>query len=1082
MKLIYLLSFATILNAFGSEVYSQYTKLNLKMDDAPIHEVLSAIENQSEFFFMYSSKMIDVSKTVDISANDRNINEVLDELLTNTDIHYDIKDRQILLVNKENNANELFQQNFVSGTVIGKDGEPLPGVNVLIKGTTIGTITDVDGKYSIPVTNANVTLVFSFIGYTSLEIPVEGKSVVNATLEDETELLSEVVVIGYGTARKKDLTGAVTSVRVDDLSQNVVVSPGGLFQDKVVGMEVTNISGAPGAAPTIQIRGTSSIRASNNPLYVVDGVPLTGISISPNMSNAFGTTPYSDPLLFINSNDIVQIDVLKDASSTAIYGSRGANGVIIITTKKGAVGPMKLDVGFNSSLNAGYMKRYDILSPSEFRSALSENLSETIASEYDYGDNVDALKEITQNKLSQNYSFALSGGNENGRFRASFLASNNYGFIKNSGLNKYLGSFNGTYSFFEKKLTLDFNVSTAKYKNEGVSIGQTSGNNGNLLIAALEWNPTRPFYKEDGTFNYPTTGGSGHPNAFSEAYYDESNVTEVLSTFSAAYKITSHITYKFLYGLNYGSGIREISTDGWLPNFLTVSGLGTAAINNQVLNAQVLSHTISYQNDIMEGLNLEGLLGYEYSKNDLNGASVTATTFNTNLVYADRINIPYTKTMQNAKVQNPYTTWANPTSELQSFFGRATLNYFDRYLLTGTLRADGSSKFGENNKYGYFPSVGFKWQISNENFMQDNPLFSNLSLRLSYGITGNQEFPAGSSQEQFSLTAYNNLPQSVNGNPNLKWETSRQFNAGIDFTLRKGNFWGSIDYYKKNTSDILFQTIAIQPAPSSSTFMNLPDAVLTNEGAELALGTNLIDNSKIHWEVAANLAYNSNTISDFTDPNTGLDLLIKTGTLSGQGLSGTLAQVITNNKPVNTYYLKKFIGFDENGNQLVEPTPGFAGDPNPHYLLGINTSFRYDKFTFGIRMGGAFDYLIYNTTRTAITNMAGLAMGRNIDKAAFDSDEGAGSGVAASTRFLENGDYMKLRNASISYNLGNVGKYIKNLNAYISGNNLFVITKFTGFDPEVNVNEASGGYPSRSIEYVPYPTARSISFGFNFSL
>lgn len=1082
MKLTYLLFFATILNSFGSEVYSQYTKLNLNMKDVQLHTVLSAIEDQSEFFFMYSSKMIDVSKTVDISANNKNINEVLDKILYNTDIQYNIIDRQILLVNKETVTNTLLQQNKVSGVVKGNDGELMPGVNVLVKGTTIGAITDIAGRYSILVTNANATLVFSFIGYSNLEIPVEGRSVVDVILEAETEQLSEVVVIGYGTARKKDLTGAVTSIKVDDLSQNVVVSPGSLFQDKVVGMEVTNNSGAPGSAPTIQIRGTSSIRASNNPLYVVDGVPLTGVSISPSMNNAFGTTPYSDPLLFVNSNDIAQIDVLKDASSTAIYGSRGANGVVIITTKKGTSGPMKLDIGVSSSLYAGYMKRFEILDASQFRGAIQGNLPATRAEEYDYGDNVDALKAITQNKLSTNYSFALSGGNENGKFRASFLSSNNNGFLTNSSLDKYLGSFNGQYSFFEKKVTLEFNVSSAKYTNSGVSIGQTSGNNGNLLIAALEWNPTRAFYKEDGTFNYPTTGGSGHPLAFSESYSDISDVNELLSAFSASYKITPDLTYKFAYGLNYGTGVRKINTDGWLPNFLQVSGLGTANINTQDLSSQVLSHTLGYSNDLAEGLSFEGLLGYEYSIVDLNGSSVGATTFNTNLVYANRIDILYTSVMQNGKVQLPYNTWANPTTELQSYFGRATLNYFDRYLLTGTLRADGSSKFGENNKYGYFPSIGFKWVVSNESFLADNALLANLSLRLSYGITGNQEFSAGSSQEQFSFVSYNNLPQSVNGNPNLKWETSKQFNTGIDFTLGKGNVWGSVDYYQKNTSDILFQTIAIQPAPSSSTFMNLPDAILTNEGVELALGANVINSSRIHWEVSANLAYNRNNISNFTDPNTGRDLFIQTGTLSGQGLSGTLAQVITNDKPVNTFYLKKFNGFDEDGKQLVESVPGFAGDPNPHYLLGLGTSLKYDKFTMGIRFGGAFDYLIYNTTRTAITNMAGLAMGRNIDEAALNSDESVASGVTASTRFLENGDYMKLRNATISYNLGDIGKYIKNINAYISGNNLLVLTKFTGFDPEVNVNEASGGYPSRSIEYVPYPTSRTISFGFNFSL
>jgi hypothetical protein len=438
--------------------------------------------------------------------------------------------------------------------------------------------------------------------------------------------------------------------------------------------------------------------------------------------------------------------------------------------------------------------------------------------------------------------------------------------------------------------------------------------------------------------------------------------------------------------------------------------------------------------------------------------------------------------MQAAQTQGVYQSSANPTSELQSYFGRATFNFDDRFILTGTLRADGSNKFGISNKYAYFPSGALKWQISNENFMKGSTAFSNLGLRLSYGVTGNQEFPAGSAIEQFSLNSYTSGGQAITQNPGLKWEQTKQFNAGIDFGLAKGKVYGSIDYYNKNTSDILFSTVAIQPAPQSTTWYNLPGASLINSGVEIGIGATVIENKKITWDVTGNFAYNHNILNNFNDPNSGKPLQIITGQINGQGVSGTLSQVITNGQPVNEFYLKPFQGFDANGNQKIGDNPVYSGNPNPTVLAGFSTTLRYTKFTLSLNMGGSFGYKIYNNTATAVTNISGIAQGRNIDLASYNSKEGPGSGVAASSRFLENGNYWKLRNATISYNIGNVGKYVKNINAYISGSNLFVITKFTGFDPEVNIDKSNNGYPSRSIEYIPFPTPRVITLGLNFSL
>ena len=972
----------------------------------------------------------------------------------------------------------MAQNRTVTGTVISKEGTPLADASVIVVGQKTGVRTADDGTFTINVPAKAKQLQISYVGSETQKVDISATSSVTVVLVSSAQALTDVVVVGYGSVRKKDLTGAVSSIKAKDFNQGVINSADQLLQNKVAGLEVTNTSGQPGAATTIQIRGTSSIRSSNNPLYVVDGVPLDGGTARPDLGNAFGSTPSSDPLLLINPYDIAQIDVLKDASSTAIYGSRGANGVIMITTKKGGSGPMKIEAGVSFGAFAGYMKRFEILDASQYRSALTKY---GLPSSLDGGKTVDPLKEITQNSISQNYSLALSGGNENGKFRASFLASDNQGFLKKSSLKKYLASFNGQYNFIDKKLTLEFGMIAGNYGESLVSVANTSGSTGNIISSALSWNPTQPFKNADGTYNFPTNG-SGNPDAFSDAYNDKSNVSAFLGHISAAYKILPNLEYKFMYGINYETGSRKLNIDGWLQGFPGLSGLGNAAIANRVLTSQTIDHTLTYTASITSNLTMEALAGYEYFKTDFSGGGLSASGFNTNLDQLNRISIPYTSLMQDAKTQNPYSTFANPTSELQSYFGRATFNYLDKYLLTGTIRQDGSSKFGTNNRYGYFPSVAFKWQINNEDFMKGNKVFSNLGLRLSYGTTGNQEFPAGSSKEQFALTTYNSAPQIVNGNPNLKWETTKQFNAGLDFGFGTGRIYGSIDYYNRNTSDILFQTNAIQPAPSSLSFINLPNANLVNSGVEVFLGATVVQNNKLTWDVTANVAYNKNIIKNFKDPNTGLDLLVQTGQINGQGVSGTLAQVITNNQPVNVFYLKQFGGFDANGNQIIGANPTFSGDPNPHVIAGFSSTLRYNKFTLGINMGGAFGFKIYNNTATAVTNIAGIAQGRNIDLAAYNSKEGVGSGVGASSRYLENGNYFKLRNATISYNLGDAGKYIKNVNAYVSGSNLFVLTKFTGFDPEVNIDKSNNSYPSRSIEYIPYPTPRTITLGLTFSL
>jgi TonB-dependent starch-binding outer membrane protein SusC len=974
------------------------------------------------------------------------------------------------------------QQKTITGKVTSdKDGSPLSGVSVVAKGSKSGTQTAADGTYSLSVGATVSQLIFSYVGFAPQEVAIGGGNTVNIVLVSSNQGLDEIVVIGYGTARKKDLTGAVSSVKAKDFNQGFVTAPDQLLQNKVAGLEITKNSGQPGVATTIKIRGNNSIRAGNNPLFVVDGIPLDGRTARPsvNITQGFGSTPESNPLLYINPNDIAQIDVLKDASSAAIYGSRGANGVIVITTKKGISNGTKIDFGTSFGTSVGYLKNYEVLDAGQFRSALGKyNLG---AASLDKGATVDALKAITQKNLSSDYNLALSSGNDNGRFRASFLASRARGFLKNSDLERYLGNFGGQYKFLDKKLSVDFNFRVGNTTEHVTNVSNTADSKGNLISSALSWNPTQDF--KDASGNYVTPGnGSGNPLAFAEAYSDIAKVTAYLGDISASYKILKNLEYKFLFGINNGVGERNTNIDGWLGGYNGISGIGVGAKSFAKLKSQTITHTLNFRPKLTSKLSLDALAGYEYWKTDFSGSTFSATGFNTNLVQATKIKIKYTDILYNGNVQAVPTVFENPTTELQSFFGRAVLNLSNKYILTATMRADGSSKFGANKRYGYFPSVAAKWNISSENFMKDMSVITNLAVRGSWGITGNQEYPAGTSKEQYALGVYNSAGQVTVNNPNLKWESTTSYNVGLDYSLLKGRIYGSFDYYNKNTTDLLFQSPPIQPAPSGAvSVLNLP-AKLINKGLEFSLGASVINKTNFGLDVNFNISNNKNKLTNFYVSGTNTPYAIYTGQINGQGVSGTLSQIITNNQPVNEFYLKKFMGFDAAGKQIISNDPDFAGDPNPHTIYGFSVDVRYKKFTANINTGGAAGFYIYNNTATNITNLSGILGGRNVDLAAYNSAESTASSAAASTRFLEKGNYFKLRNLSLRYDIGNVGKYVKGVSAFVSGTNLFVITKYTGFDPEVNIDKNNNNYPSLSIEYVPYPTPRTLTFGFNFSL
>lgn len=974
------------------------------------------------------------------------------------------------------------QDRTVTGRVTdSKDGSPVAGASVQPKGTRTGTSTKPDGTFSLSVGSNVTTLVITSVGYESQEVSIAGKSSVEVSfVATFGSNLNEVVVTGYGTAKKKDLTGSVGSVKEKDFNKGVFTSPDQLFQGKVSGVQVLNNSGQPGGAATIKIRGNSTVTGSGQPLFVVDGVPLDGRSARPGVGDVGfgGSNPASNPLNFINPSDIVSIDILKDASATAIYGSRGAYGVVLITTKRGKSGEPKVDVNMSIG-QASIMKRIEVLSAAEYRQALTYY---GVNSSNDKGGNVDALDAILRNATVQNYNVAISGGNESAKYRLSLGALDQEGIVRKSGIKKYTANLNANFKFLEsKKLGLDVNILPSQYTEQIAPISNNAGASNSLIGMALSWNPTQPLMIGDSVVN---VGGNSifNPLGVSNAMNDKATVTTVLASISPYYKFNSWLEYKMVYSVNYASGVRRTSRDMNINmnGTSTYTGVGFAGIGQSEIVTKQLTHTLSMEKKISSNLNLNAVLGYEYMKFSNKGSSMSAQGPAGGF---GQFGLDYTNYIQYGSIATRnVSSYIDPQFELQSYFARAVFNYSDKYLLTATFRSDGSSKFGKNNRYGYFPSFGAAWNISKEDFFKVSQINS-MKIRAGWGKTGQQDFPSGSAVARIGFGSNGNLSGQINyDNPDLKWQSDRQYNVGFDVTAFSNKLSLTVDYFNKKTTDLLFPVTADPNGPISSTikWSNL-DGFVENKGLEVSANLAVVNKKDFGWDFGVNASFIKNQMKDLSAP-------IYTGTLNGQGITGTLVQTLQNGLPINAFWTRRFEGMDKATGLAIYTDEGNVfynvGNPNPTTLLGISTSVRYKKLNLAINMNGAMGQDIYNNTLNNVINVGSINGGRNIAVSVFKDPvkESFANPVTASSRFIENGSYLKMSNATLSYALGNLGKSIKNASMFITGQNLFVITNFSGFDPEVNVDKGTNFVPSVGIEYQPYPTPRTFTVGINFSL
>ncbi|MCD7936759.1 MAG: TonB-dependent receptor [Tannerellaceae bacterium] len=952
----------------------------------------------------------------------------------------------------------------VRGTIVDEFGDPVIGANVVVKNTTNGTITDLDGHFSLTAP-ANETLVISYIGYENMEVPVNGQTTLAITMRENTELLSEVVVIGYGSVKKEDLTGSVVAIKAEEINRGAITSPQELMQGKVPGLFVRPGNGQPGAGSTIRIRSGASLNASNDPLIVIDGVPV-GNDAAPGMSN---------PLASVNPNDIETFTVLKDASATAIYGSRASNGVILITTKKGT---KNLKISYNSTYSfSDPHKKLETMQADEYR----ESVLEAFKGKGSF-DDVKALldmypeqstnwqDQIFRTAFATDQNLSISGTQFNTPYRVSFGYNNTDGTLKTSNYERYTLDVNFNPKFFNDHLSVNFNV-------KGIINNNTFANTGAVGSAAF-YDPTKPIYNTDGAFNgyWNHTTSAGNPNTQSGSNplqslldrFDDGKTKRSLGNVQFDYKV--HFLPELRLNLNLGYDVAKGSGDKG-PNIGSFDaekdgifpGVGTRDYWENFRRNQVLEYYMNYDKEleairshisVMGGYSWQNFYYSNYSRNYS--------------VFQPGSTMPDVQDWDKDESAGTYTkTGARKIpgeNYIISFFGRLNYTLLERYLLTVTVRRDGSSKFADGNQWGTFPSVALAWNVNNEAFMRNQDIFSSLKLRLGYGMTGQQDlddyqyvgnYLTGTDPESLYLGEYLMKPGKYN--PDLKWETTETYNVGVDYGFLNNRISGSVEYYMKKTKDLL----SIVNVPAGTNFSNLlftNIGNMENKGVEFNINAVAIDTKDFSWNVGFNATWNTSKITKLVQKQDES----YTGTEAGNEQQRHMVGY----SPY-TFYLYKQV-YDENGkpiqNALVDLDGDgeitnadryFAHSPMPDWFMGLSSQFTYKKFDLGFNLRAslgnyAFNQLAASNSTVAqaysgmgfLTNLYGKAT-RDTGFTLTNSSE-----QKLSDHFLENASFLKMDNITLGYSFNKVLNTKLEGRISLSMQNVFTITKYNGFDPE----------------------------------
>ena len=1117
-----LITFITV----NASVYSQVTKLDLKVQSSTVKEVLRRIENQSQFFFMYNDRKIDVERKVDIDLKQAKIEDLLKTIFEGTNTKFMIKDRQIVLYN-ENDQEFRFpntemtsqQQKSISGNVTDSSGATLPGVSIVVKGTTIGVVTDMDGKYILPKVPENATLVFSFVGMKTQELVVGVKTIINATLADETIGIEEVVAIGYGTMKKRDLAGSVGSIKMDqELNSRPVVDFGQAMTGKIAGVQVINGNGRPGSSSSVQIRGINSISAGSAPLVVIDGIQLPGYDLNS-----------------INSSDIESIEILKDAASSSIYGSRGANGIILVTTKSGKSGKPKLQLNYTYSVQK-VIRKMDVMNAAEYAQASIDaaqngwvktggdpNAPNTIAARgnvlYTWPTalehpetlaNTDWQDLIFRIAPMHKVDLNVSGGDDKTNYNISGGYVNQEGMVITSDYQKYT-------------LTLKADTKINNYISIGGMMNSLYDHENQPFNRIVEWAVQYPSI-------YPVYGNNGYlggPNTVDgfEKYYA---VLFRPVNGHPLYKINDDIQHqkftaignlfakiKLNDGLNFKTSLNAFYNRRDNTNYAAGDhGMGDT-YKTTVSFVSDMNRTLNYTwenlltyDKVIKGHTFNGMIGYEYNHRDFYMLSAQRRDY-------DSDDIHYLNAGKTIFAADDGASQTN----LISYLSRLNYNYLGRYMFSASLRRDGSSRFGPNNKWGNFPSFSAAWRVSEESFVKNLPMISNLKVRASYGFTGNDNFADYrwvSQMTQAKVAIGNTLvtsyyPSSVE-NPNLEWERTKQLNIGFDLGLFDNRIILEGDIYRSISDGLLLDV----PVPATSGFTSAftNNGEVKNKGIELGLTTrNLI--TKLKWQTQLNFSINRNEITKLGKDNASM--------IYSLGTAGGMQKINKVGEAMFGFYGYKYDGvymnqaeIDADPAHYASATPGdgrykdvngdgklnsddrtIIGNYQPDFTFGLTNSFSYGNFDFSIMFTGVIGGTTYDDDahRSMLYHEGRNYLAEITDRWRSEQDPGDGYHYKLSTKidgyektvssyWLEDGTYYRLKDVTIGYSLpkkvsSKIG--VSNARVFFNGANLLTISNSRVFDPENFQNDSASSalYYGVGGGANTYPSAKIYSFGIN---
>ncbi|MEE9166679.1 MAG: TonB-dependent receptor [Candidatus Neomarinimicrobiota bacterium] len=963
------------------------------------------------------------------------------------------------------------QNGEVSGRVIsGENRAPLIGVNIVIQGTTMGATTDIEGLYVLEDVPSDAILVFSYIGFGTEEVPVGGREVVDLIMTPQALSGEELVVIGYGTQQRRDVTSSISSLKEGSFTQGAGTDLQSLLQARVPGVVITSNNGDIGGEPLIRIRGGTSITAGNSPMIVIDGVPIDNSSAIPGGTGEdINDGTRDNPLGMLNPDDIASLDILKDASAAAIYGARGGNGVILITTKQGKPGGLSLTYnGYTSSSTVS--EKLDLLTAKDYL----DYAGDVGATPEDGGADTDWQDEIFRTAVTKNHSLSFSGGTPLSQYRVSLNYLDQEGVLLNSERQRYSARLNVNHRMLNEKLRLTIGINPTFVERHNTPYAQRAGFFGGVFTNVLKMNPTYPVRNSDGTyFEYPTTT-IRNPVALVNEIEDVSEDMRIFLSTTAEYEFVPGLSGKVNLGLDRSSTTRSLYQPRSLP-YAAAFG-ARADIRNNDRQSVLFESTLNYRTD-MGTSNMEAWAGYTFQEFENGGFGVTARDFVTDAWL--------TNNLGGGADFNERPFSFRDVNRLISFLGRVNLSVAGKYLVSAALRREGSSRFGEGNKWGVFPSGSFGWRLSQEPFLDGIDVLSDLKVRVSYGITGNQDI--GNNRSLVLLGPGSNAvigDQTVTGvsatqlaNPDLKWEQTSQINLGIDFGLYRDRVSGSIDIYTKTTEDLLLEFDVPQPAVVTTRLDNV--GKVENKGIEIALNTVNISTEDLFWRTNFNFASNKNeVVSMGPDP----DKFIVTGDVGGAGLSGVQAQIIKVGEPLGAFFGFKFLGY-EDGEEVLSSDGGplddgrfILGYAQPDFTFGISNMITYKNIDLGVFIQGVQGIEILNNTRLEYQRPSNVDNNINLFAGSVDDVE-AGldyqAAVAYSDRFIEDGSFIRLQNVTIGYTLST--ESFRKLRLYLSADNLFILTDYEGFDPEVNTYTGL----ALGVDYTNYPKARTFTLGLN---